>query len=112
MNEREVARGVLIQRHPYLGMSNYDFTTELESRINSSMEVHEVIEQSKWHDLRKNPEALPEKDDLYYVAILDEVTEKIYYDHWQFRKDKNRFIWTRSANIIAWRELPAFKEAG
>lgn len=65
----------------------------------------------QWHNLRENPNDLPEKMGLgsreVYVAYKDGVTDFAYY-----RFDKN--IWERSEDdeqavgVIAWCELPTF----
>ena len=68
---------------------------------------------NEWHDLRKNPKDLPEKMGLgsveVYVAYEGGVTDFACY-----RFDKK--CWERSedeeeaVNVIAWREIPTFKE--
>lgn len=69
---------------------------------------------NKWHDLRKNPNDLPEKigpiSIEVYVAYECGVTDFACY-----RFDKK--CWERSeddeeaGNVIAWREVPLFKES-
>lgn len=66
-----------------------------------------------WHDLRKDPNDLPEKMGLgsieVYIEYKDGVNDFAYY-----RFDKKR--WERSeneqlaVNVIAWCETPQFKE--
>ena len=65
----------------------------------------------QWHDLRENPNDLPERMGLgskeVYVAYKDGVTDFAYY-----RFDKK--CWERSENeelaenVIAWCEIPTF----
>ena len=67
----------------------------------------------QWHDLRKNPNDLPEKMSLgsieVYIEYKDGVTDFAYY-----RFDKK--WWVRSENeelaenVIAWCKIPQFKE--
>lgn len=67
----------------------------------------------QWHDLRKDPNDLPEKMGLgsreVYIEYKDGVNDFAYY-----RFDKKR--WERSENeqlaenVIAWCNIPQFKE--
>lgn len=68
---------------------------------------------NEWHDLRKNPNDLPEKmgcgSKEVYISYIDGTTDFACY-----RFDKER--WERSedeeivTNVIAWTEIPTFKE--
>ena len=74
----------------------------------------EEYEQIQWHDLRENPDDLPEesrysamKSELVYVKYKDGGYGIEYYDYmdnlWSCSYERNRIV-------IAWRELPQWKE--
>lgn len=54
----------------------------------------------QWHDLRKDPNDLPEE----YIPVLNQYGEHISYDGHYWR-DCDDIIYT---NVIAWCEIPTF----
>lgn len=67
-----------------------------------------------WHDLRKNPDDLPEKMGLgskeVYVTFSDGITDFAFYCFdkkcWQRCEDEE----IAQGTVIAWTEIPVFKE--
>ena len=97
-------------------------TNEKASRIlHPDTTIEALADKYRWHDLRKNPEDLPEcgKDVLCYIksniigffngylvcdlcgidAVIDEPMWEDYYGEVSF-----------SFNVIAWREIEPFEE--
>ena len=65
--------------------------------------------QEKWHDLRKNPDDLPESS--IFHEVLNQNGIKMYYD--DVLKKWNRYyngIIVQAQIPIAWCEIPKFKE--
>lgn len=67
-----------------------------------------------WHDLRKNPEDLPQKDGLYCVAVkYNAEIQEIGFGQWE-----NMYGYTSGwsalmpnyGEVIAWREIEPFEE--
>ena len=56
----------------------------------------------QWHDLRKDPNDLPQK----YIPVLNQDGEHRIYDG-SYWRDYDDVIYT---NVIAWCEIPQFKE--
>ena len=56
---------------------------------------------NEWHDLRKNPNDLPKG----HKVVLNQVGEKTTYD-----PDRG-FLGFGGCGIIAWKEIPLFKES-
>lgn len=68
----------------------------------------------KWHDLRKNPNDLPEKEDkfnskLVYISYPDRDTDFAYYEfpHKEWYRLFNDEL---TISPIAWCEIPKFEE--
>ena len=79
-----------------------------------AVEALEKADKYKWHDLRKNPDDLPEAIgggyESEYVLVMIGTPEWnhcefVYYDH-------NRKVWPSlyEQNIFAWRYIEPFKE--
>ena len=67
--------------------------------------------QLKWHDLRKDPNDLP-KGDIWVLAYYD---KGVLWCRASRRKFKDGTFWINSLhytieNVIAWCEIPQFKE--
>jgi len=58
-------------------------------------------EANEWHDLRKNPNDLPKG----HKVVLNQIGEKTTYD-----PDRG-FLGFGGCGIIAWKEIPLFKES-
>lgn len=68
--------------------------------------------KTKWHDLRKNPDDLPEERGDYWIKY-DSASEERggFYDVHYFEPDKPFYKkhWSE-IGVIAWCELPKFEE--
>lgn len=68
----------------------------------------------QWHDLRKNPDDLPMSEDMIVRVITRSKGELICSTLWHFGKIIFRFTyngaWLDNDDVIAWCELPQFKE--
>ena len=65
----------------------------------------------KWHDLRKDPNDLPKKDEKFVTEVSETVLSQkgqrvIYY----FEEKKWYSDW-QEEKVFAWLELPKFKDA-
>ena len=73
----------------------------------------EKADKYRWHDLRKNPDDLPEAIgggyESEYVLVMIGIPE---WNHWEWAYYKhNHKEWsTYEQNIIAWRYIEPFKE--
>ena len=85
-----------------------DYTVAFETAI----EALEKADKYKWHDLRKNPDDLPEADEYgkskYVLVRLGTPAwyscEWAYYNH-------NAKVWSLyEQNVFAWRYIEPFKE--
>ena len=109
-----------IDRLPYhydeeVGEDVYDST----SRVNELLQLNKIVSKAlekadkyKWHDLRKNPDDLPEADEYgcsdYVLAMIGTPEwnswEQAYYHH-------GKRLWsTYEQNVFAWRYIEPFKE--
>ena len=89
------------------------------SRIDELLQLNKIVSKSlekadkyKWHDLRKNPDDLPEADEYgcseYVLAMTGtpewDNHEWAYYSH-------NAKMWsTYEQNVFAWRYIEPFEE--
>lgn len=68
-------------------------------------------EQNKyrWHDLRKNPDDLPEDNKQVLVSIKDGCIHRTWHDShgWRNRNSKIRYYSYKS--VLAWREIEEFE---
>ena len=86
-----------------------DYTVAFETAI----EALEKADKYRWHDLRKNPDDLPEAigggDESEYVLVMIGIPE---WNHWEwayYHHDKK--LWsTYEQNIFAWRYIEPFEE--
>ena len=78
-----------------------------------AVEALEQADKYKWHDLRKNPDELPEAIgggyESDYVLVMIGIPE---WNHWEwayYHHDKK--LWsTYEQNVFAWRYIEPFKE--
>lgn len=106
----------------FIGTVTSVFSYPQKDRINEAMAVLfrliEKDEKYRWHDLRKNPKDLPERDGEYYVYQYvyfltspdpnSERCEPAYcIDEFKNGKFMNQFD---GGELIAWREIEVFKE--
>ena len=83
-----------------------------EEAIKMAIEALEKADKYRWHDLRKNPDDLPEADgnseSEYVLAMIGTPEwnswEQAYYHH-------GKKMWsTYEQNVFAWRYIEPFKE--
>ena len=100
-----------------IGEDVYDST----SKVNELLELNKIVSKAlekadkyRWHDLRKNPDDLPEADEYGCSECVLAVTgapewgdyEWAYYHH-------NTTMWSTPfcvQNVFAWRYIEPFKE--
>ena len=90
--------------------SNYERKIEFMRLV---IEALKKADKYKWHDLRKNPDDLPEADEYgksdYVLVMIGtpewDHCELVYYNH-------NRDMWSSlyEQNVFAWRYIEPFKE--
>lgn len=83
-------------------------------------ECADYLEKYRWHDLRKNPEDLPDEGKKVYVCYKRHPNahgeQKIAYGtdvyrHMCDNKDGTKFcIFGKGNRVIAWREIEKFEE--
>lgn len=89
------------------------------SRVNEILQLNKIVSKAlekadkyKWHDLRKNPDDLPEadgNDESDYVLVMIGTPEwnsweQAYYHH-------GKRLWTTyEQNVSAWRYIEPFEE--
>ena len=87
-------------------------TPEYYEAIEMAVEALEKADKYRWHDLRKNPDDLPEADgnsESDYVLVMIGTPEwnsweQAYYHH-------GKRLWsTYEQNVFAWRYIEPFKE--
>ena len=85
---------------------------EYYEAIEMAVEALEKADKYRWHDLRKNPDDLPEADgnsESDYVLVMIGTPEwnsweQAYYHH-------GKRLWsTYDQNVFAWRYIEPFKE--
>ena len=88
-------------------------SSEFDDAIYTAIEALEKADKYKWHDLRKNPDDLPEGFEggyeSEYVLVMIGIPE---WNHWEwayYHHDKK--LWsTYEQNVFAWRYIEPFKE--
>ena len=87
-------------------------SSEFDDAIYTAIEALEKADKYKWHDLRKNPDDLPEADgnsESDYVLVMIGTPEwnsweQAYYHH-------GKRLWsTYEQNVFAWRYIEPFEE--
>ena len=88
-------------------------SSEFDDAIYTAIEALEKADKYRWHDLRKNPDDLPEAigggDESEYVLVMIGTPEwnsweQAYYHH-------GKRLWsTYEQNVFAWRYIEPFKE--
>ena len=97
-----------------VGEDVYDSTSKVNELLQLNKIVSKALEKAdkyRWHDLRKNPDDLPEADEYgcseYVLAMIGTPEwnswEQAYYHH-----DKR--LWsTYEQNVFAWRYIEPFE---
>lgn len=72
-------------------------------------ELRKYKEKYRWHDLRKNPDDLPEDNKQVLVSIKDGCIHRTWHDShgWRNRNSKIRYYSDKS--VLAWREIEEFE---
>ena len=87
-------------------------SSEFDDAIYVAIEALEKADKYRWHDLRKNPDDLPEadgNDESDYVLVMIGTPEwnsweQAYYHH-------GKRLWTTyEQNVSAWRYIEPFEE--
>ena len=86
---------------------------EYYEAIEMAVEALEKADKYRWHDLRENPDDLPEAIgggyESEYVLVMIGIPE---WNHWEwayYHHDKK--LWsTYEQNVFAWRYIEPFKE--
>lgn len=88
-------------------------SSEFDDAIYTAIDVLEKADKYKWHDLRKNPDDLPEAiGDGYeseYVLVMIGTPEWNSWEQAYYKHDKQMWS-TWEQNEFAWRYIEPFKE--
>ena len=93
----------------------YDNTSKVNEILKLNKIVSKALEKAdkyRWHDLRKNPDDLPEADgnsESDYVLVMIGTPEWNSWEQAYYHHDKK--LWTTyEQNVFAWRYVEPFKE--
>lgn len=74
----------------------------------------EECNRYRWHDLRKDPKDLPDKDGMYLVCIIYHSEEKAvgvsFYGIMYGYKSEWNMLMPNDGKVIAWKEIEPFEE--
>ena len=86
---------------------------EYYEAIEMAVEALEKADKYRWHDLRKNPDDLPEAigggDESEYVLVMIATPEWNSWEQAYYHHDKKMWS-TYYQNVFAWRYIEPFKE--
>ena len=96
------------------------FTTVLDS-VGNKIDISERIYKAysdgatengiQWHDLRKDPNDLPKRDKDFTVEVtIPVMTHPFYVFATYYFDNKKWFSYGEEIKVIAWCEIPQFKE--
>lgn len=99
----------------YCDIANIACTVQADKicdAIYMAIEALKKAEKCRWHDLRENPDDLPEKDgndESDYVLVMIGRPE---WNHWeQAYYNHAKHVWsTYEQNVIAWKAIEPFEE--
>ena len=78
------------------------------------LKKYEKSDKYRWHDLRKDPKDLPNKDGMYLVCITYPAEEKAvgvaFYGIMYGYKSEWNTLMPNYGNVIAWKEIEPFEE--
>ena len=88
-------------------------SSEFDDAIYTAIEALEKADKYRWHDLRKNPDDLPEAigggDESEYVLVMIGTPEWNSCEWAYYHHDKK--LWSiYEQNVFAWRYIEPFKE--
>ena len=85
---------------------------EYYEAIEMAVDALEKADKYRWHDLRKNPDDLPEADgnsESEYVLVMIGTPEWNSWEQAYYHHDKK--LWsTYDQNVFAWRYIEPFEE--
>ena len=88
-------------------------SSEFDDAIYTAIEALEKADKYRWHDLRKNPDDLPEAigggDESEYVLVMIGTPEWNSWEQAYYKHDKRMWS-TYDQNVFAWRYVEPFKE--
>ena len=87
-------------------------SSEFDDAIYVAIEALEKADKYRWHDLRKNPNDLPEADgnsESEYVLVMIGTPEWNSWEQAYYKHDKRMWS-TYDQNVFAWRYIEPFKE--
>lgn len=90
-----------------------DHDSDTGKAIDAAVDALEKADKYRWHDLRKNPDDLPEAIGGSYVSEYVFVmigTPGWNNCEWAYYKHNHKEWSTYEQNIIAWRYIEPFKE--
>ena len=85
-----------------------DYTVAFEEAIEALVKT----DKYRWHDLRKNPDDLPEADgnsESKYVLVIIGTPEWNSWEQAYYKHDKRMWS-TYEQNVFAWRYIEPFEE--
>ena len=93
----------------------YDETSKVDELLQLNKIVSKALEKAdkyRWHDLRKNPDDLPEADEYgcsEYVLVMVGTPEWNSWEQAYYHHDKK--LWSiYEQDVFAWRYIEPFKE--
>ena len=92
----------------------YDDTSRVDEILQLNKIVSKALEKAdkyRWHDLRKNPDDLPEADEYgcsEYVLVMIGTPEWNSWEQAYYHHDKKMWS-TYDQNVFAWRYIEPFK---
>ena len=92
------------------GFSDHDSDTG--KAIDAAIDALKNADKYRWHDLRKNPDDLPEADgnsESDYVLVMIGTLEWNGWEQAYYHHDKKMWS-TYDQNIFAWRYIEPFEE--
>ena len=94
----------------------YDDTSKVDEILQLNKIVSKALEKAnkyRWHDLRKNPDDLPEAigggDEGEYVLVMSGTPEWSSWEQAYYKHDRRMWS-TYDQNVFAWRYIEPFKE--
>ena len=91
--KQKIQLEICVKRNKYTSCMSYCKDCE----IKIAKEAIEKAEKYKWHDLRKNPDDLPEDNKLIVICSVSSITGSKAYDaiNWKknFKPLKNEISW-------------------
>lgn len=95
------------------GLIEYALNHEqLAKWLGELKELKEYKEKYRWHDLRKNPDDLPEDIKYVWVFIKGEFTHRSWHDSHGWRRRNSNILYYNDESVLAWREIEEFKSEG